>query len=372
MPSRDFYNLLGVGKQADEDELKRAYKKAAVKWHPDKHASKSDAEKQHAESMFKDIAEAYETLSDKDKRAVYDRFGEEGLKAGPGAAGAAGMPAGFGGVPAGFGGMPAGAGNFPGNVSFSFSSSGGGGAGGGMDAARAEAIFRQLFGSGPGASMGGVGGVGGVGGMGGNPFESDGDPFATMFSSMGGGSMNALPTRGMRGARRQRPGNRPELLPMGTIVQLTGLSDPARNGAIGQVESFDEGSQRYVVTLEQPNGKSIAVKREHVVQVVTSARVVGTSQVALNDKMISAATYDKASKRYKCEGLRPDGTVLALKPENVLLPQDCRVTIECVKSRPALNGRIGNIVGIENESQRYVVQMADEAVRLRFGAVAAA
>jgi len=258
-------------------------------------------------------------------------------------------------------------------VSFSFSSSGGGAAGGGMDAARAEAIFRQLFSSGPGASMvGGMGGMGDVGGMGG-PFKSDGDPFATMFSGMGGRSMDGgLPTQGLRGARRRRSSSSTELLPTGTIVQLTGLSDTARNGAIGQVESFDEGSQRYVVALEQPDGKSIAAKREHVVQVVTNAKVVGTSQAALNDKMISAATYDKASKRYKCEGLRPDGTVVALKPENVLLPQDCRVTIECVKSRPTLNGRIGNIIGIENESQRYVVQMADEALRLRFGAVAAA
>ena len=53
----DYYDLLGVSKQAKQDEIKKAYRKLAVKWHPDKHASKSEEEKKEAEEKFKAIAE---------------------------------------------------------------------------------------------------------------------------------------------------------------------------------------------------------------------------------------------------------------------------------------------------------------------------
>lgn len=85
---KDYYRILGVSKDATEGDLKKAYRKLAMKWHPDKHA---DAEaKKKAEAQFKDIAEAYDVLSDKERRQVYDQFGEEGLKGGGPAAGGAG------------------------------------------------------------------------------------------------------------------------------------------------------------------------------------------------------------------------------------------------------------------------------------------
>ena len=76
----DYYALLGVDKKADDAALKKAYRKAAVKWHPDKHASKSEAEQKKAEERFKEIAEAYDVLSDPQKRQIYDVYGVEGLK----------------------------------------------------------------------------------------------------------------------------------------------------------------------------------------------------------------------------------------------------------------------------------------------------
>lgn len=82
MAGESYYDLLGVPKDAKQDEIKKSYRKMAVKWHPDKHASKSEAEQKEAEEKFKLIAEAYDVLSDDEKRAVYDRYGEEGLKAG--------------------------------------------------------------------------------------------------------------------------------------------------------------------------------------------------------------------------------------------------------------------------------------------------
>uniref|UniRef100_A0A668VYY9 J domain-containing protein n=1 Tax=Oreochromis aureus TaxID=47969 RepID=A0A668VYY9_OREAU len=73
---KDFYKVLGVSPESNEDEIKKAYRKMALKFHPDKN---SDAD---AEDRFKEIAEAYEILTDPKKRSIYDQFGEEGLKNG--------------------------------------------------------------------------------------------------------------------------------------------------------------------------------------------------------------------------------------------------------------------------------------------------
>ena len=62
--SEDFYEILGVPRDATDDQIKKAYRKLAIKWHPDKNPDN----KEHAESIFKKVAEAYETLSDKSKR----------------------------------------------------------------------------------------------------------------------------------------------------------------------------------------------------------------------------------------------------------------------------------------------------------------
>lgn len=61
---KDYYKILEVSKDANDDELKKAYKKAALKWHPDKHQNDDEDGKAHADRMFKDIGEAYEVLSD--------------------------------------------------------------------------------------------------------------------------------------------------------------------------------------------------------------------------------------------------------------------------------------------------------------------
>ena len=71
---KDYYKILGIAKGASEDDVRKSYRKMALKFHPDKNKSAG------AEEKFKEIAEAYEVLSDKRKRDVYDKYGEEGLK----------------------------------------------------------------------------------------------------------------------------------------------------------------------------------------------------------------------------------------------------------------------------------------------------
>ncbi len=167
MQFQEYYEVLGVPRKASADDIKKAYRKLALKWHPDRHKGKAQAA---AEARFKQISEAYEVLSDGEKRSKYDRFGEHwkhGQEFAPPGGGAgdargSGRPGGagagrtltpeefarmFGG--AGRRGPGAGAGGFPGN--------GAPGAGGGF-----SDFFSSLFGDesgepGPGRARGGRG-----------------------------------------------------------------------------------------------------------------------------------------------------------------------------------------------------------------------
>ena len=73
--STDYYEILGVSQSASADEVKKAYRKIAMKYHPDRNQGDKEAEEK-----FKDAAEAYEVLGDLEKGKIYDRYGIEGLK----------------------------------------------------------------------------------------------------------------------------------------------------------------------------------------------------------------------------------------------------------------------------------------------------
>jgi len=149
---KDYYAILGVSKDASEEDIKKAYKKNALKWHPDRNLNN----KEEAEAKFKEIAEAYEVLNDPQKRKLYDQFGEEGLKG-------RGIPGGAGGA--------------------DFSDYGGG-----FQFHDPMDLFKQFFG---GGGMGGMddSGFGGMaGGMpfgGGKGFKFSSSGFPGGFSSSG-------------------------------------------------------------------------------------------------------------------------------------------------------------------------------------------
>lgn len=85
MAKRDYYEILGVSKTAEEREIKKAYKRLAMKYHPDRNQGDKEAE-----AKFKEIKEAYEVLTDAQKRAAYDQYGHAAFEQG-------GMGGGFGG-----------------------------------------------------------------------------------------------------------------------------------------------------------------------------------------------------------------------------------------------------------------------------------
>src|SRR5579859_7455012 len=79
MAKQDFYELLGVAKGCGPEDLKKAYRKLAMQWHPDRNPGDKSAEQK-----FKDISEAYDVLKDEQKRAAYDRFGHAAFEQGGG------------------------------------------------------------------------------------------------------------------------------------------------------------------------------------------------------------------------------------------------------------------------------------------------
>jgi len=83
MAKRDYYEILGVSKTASADEMKKAYRRLAMKHHPDRNKDDSEA----SEVRFKEAKEAYEVLKDSDKRSAYDQFGHDGVRGGPGGQG---------------------------------------------------------------------------------------------------------------------------------------------------------------------------------------------------------------------------------------------------------------------------------------------
>jgi DnaJ homolog subfamily B member 4 len=164
---KNYYGILGVDKKCDENELKKAYRKMALKHHPDRNPDN----KEEADRKFKEVSEAYEVLSDSNKRAVYDQYGEEGLKGGGGAG--------------------------PGPQ---FSGAGFGSGMGGFRPSDADDIFKMFF-----SQMGGAGGDDDFGGGG---FSFGGSPMGGIFSQMGGmpGGMRSGLPGGFGGMPGQRGG----------------------------------------------------------------------------------------------------------------------------------------------------------------------
>jgi curved DNA-binding protein CbpA len=361
----NYYKILGVEKNADDAQLKKAYRKLALKYHPDKNPAPE------AEEKFKQISEAYDCLSDKEKRAVYDKYGKAGVEGGfsGGGDGEGGMPHGFPG-----GGFPGG------NVHFST-----GGGGTPMDARRAEEIFAQFFGGeDPFASM--MGGGGGFGGAGGGPrVQMGGMPPGMMFGGMGGmpggmggfQSMGGMGPGGMGGfgpgAGMKRPAPVPTRLDAvkpGTMVTIHGLQSAAHlNGETATVVDYDQVKDRYVVNVE---GESVALKPTNLQQIVKGVILQNIeSDNSLNGKSGTLLKYDAEKDRYTVR-LTVMNRAVSVKPDNVELPKGTVVTMRQLKSRPEVNGKRGTIVKFDRAAGRYQVQISQkETLSVKAGNVIA-
>ncbi|TPX37987.1 hypothetical protein SmJEL517_g00231 [Synchytrium microbalum] len=207
MAGKDYYAILNVPRTAEDEVIKKAYHKAALQYHPDRNPG---ARKEESDRKFKEVSEAYEVLSDKNKRQIYDTYGEDGLKGAPN--GAASGPSAAGGFPQ-F--RPSAGGPSPfGQAGFGFPPSGGAfytstsmppGGGGKFD------DFEPFFGGrDPFHTFGGTGGAQSFG-----PNDMDTDFMPGGFGMPGG--MGGPPKRpGMHGM----PGNiPPRPAPVQKVVQ---------------------------------------------------------------------------------------------------------------------------------------------------------
>lgn len=287
LKSNDYYEVLGVARDASESEITKAYRKLAQKHHPDKNINR----KQQAEEEFKCIAEAYEVLTDPEKRKNYDQFGKDGLQGGgnPGAANMSPDQAEM--FFKMFGGQPGG-----GTTRVVFS----GGPGEGMDVDGID--LSEIF-----MSMG-LGGMGGMGGMGGNM----GNGMSNGFGGFGFGGFGGMPGFGMNG--------------------MNGMGGM---GGMGTSHSSRRSQGRGVIKAgEMVIVHSLNKAKEH------------------NGKRGHVSGFDAQRSRYEVR-LEDEPQVIHVRPEN--LTQQCSVKVHGLTSRPELNGKTGQIVGFDAQKGRYSV-----------------
>ena len=341
----DYYELLGIKKSATEQEINKAYKKLAVKYHPDKNPS----DKALAEENFKKVSEAYEVLSNKEKRQTYDQFGRQGLNSsgmggggfsrgqaeeifaqffggqdpfsvlfsqmGENGGGPGGMPAGmqfqFGGMPGGGGGGPSG--GFPQGM-------------GGLPPGFAEMM---------GGGMGGGGMPGGMGGMGGFP------------GMMGGG---------MPGGSRKQP-EQPSAIPAGTAVSVHGLQGAAQhNGKGARVESYDAAAGRYTVTLD--DGDALKIKFDNLLQLAKCEVTGMQNRAELNGQTATIAGYDAGKQRFHADIQGVGRASLLLS--NLILPAGTRGRVFGLTSEAGSkwNDKVGKVLSFDREAGRYLMEMS--------------
>ncbi|VEU34220.1 unnamed protein product [Pseudo-nitzschia multistriata] len=334
--SDDYYQILGVPRSAADAAIKKAYKKLAVKWHPDKNPGDEQATKN-----FQKISEAYATLSDEKKRKIYDTYGKEAADQ------SENMPDGhpMGGM-GGFGGMPGG---------FSF---GGGGRGGhGMSSDEAQFLFSQFFGGSD--PFGGMGGMGGRGGPGGMHINFGGHP--GMGGSFGGmGGMPGMGGSGFGSSSSRREPKRYDAIPVGTNVSLKGLvSKPEKNGDRGEIMQFDPATGRYYVQIED-TGETIAVKPSNLLQHV-HVKIHGLgSRVELNGQKATILAWDEGKERYNVYiANNPTTKCISLRPTNIVLENGTVGRITGIQSKPELNGKWGTIKSFNASTGRYDVQLSE-------------
>mmetsp|Transcript_13018 Transcript_13018/g.23936 ORF Transcript_13018/g.23936 Transcript_13018/m.23936 type:complete len:393 (-) Transcript_13018:76-1254(-) len=370
--STDYYKVLGVERTATDAEVAKAYKRLALKYHPDKNPDN----KESAEESFKKITEAYTVLHDAEQRKAYDenrqlRRGSQSSRSAPG-----GMSH----------DMPFGTG---------FASPGMG-----MSRERADRVFQAFF--------------GGV-----DPFaafftgeEDDGlqpgfqthfgrafttphgatGPETFVFCTPGGGSVftnihigSGSGTPGMNARKRcqstathrvrSRPDRRAKsttsrrgstssayqspsyAIPSGTTVSLHGLTKaPDFNGKVCTVVQWDDVQGRYEVQVEGDD-RRLNVRPLNLTQTAT-VEVVGLQwKPELNGRRGEVRKFLPEKERYLVV-LKNPGTAIGLQPANCILQRDTRVVLTGLTS-VQYNGQLGTILDIDRDKGRYLVQCSD-------------
>lgn len=316
-----YYEVLGVAKDASDAEIKKAYRKLAMKYHPDKNPGNKEAEEN-----FKKVSEAFEVLSNAEKRKDYDEFGKDGPPTGP-----------------------------------QFRN-------GGMDQAHAEEIFNMFFGGHPG------GGMGGMPGMGGNVFVVNGKPSKRSAAGMPGfgmfqsqqnmgfddifGESQQNPFGATQGTKRPRETDQ---LPVGAEVVLTGLKT-GPNGARGEVRGVEKDRVNIYIADED---KTISVKNQNIVLLARNIQLQGLEKCPeLNGERGTIIDYDSDKQRFSVY-LHKVKRHVDVKGEKILYPRGTVVLLQGLNSRPELNGKRCTIQSYDRSAGRYVVSSCTGELRIK-------
>ena len=297
-----YYKNLGLGRGSGDQEIKQAYRKLALKYHPDKNKENP----QLAEENFKKVAEAYDVLSDKQKREIYDSYGKRGLEGG----------------------------------------CGGGGFGGGGNFVNAEDIFRQFF-----------------SGQGGGGFHDDfGGGFQFNFGghdSFGGGGFpghHAGRGRPRRAAPKYPSG--PDVIPKNTAVYVHSLSSAQQyNGMEGKLVGYDAAKKRYQVSFSSNDEEdAISIKPSNFVQLVENVRLRDIqSRPQLNN--CAGSIIGVSGDRFHVR-LSGSEAAVGVGLSNLILPTETRVHIHSLEGAPQYNGLSGKVVQYLADDSRYLIEIA--------------
>ena len=294
----DYYKVLGVSRDCSASEISKAYKKLAIKFHPDKNPDDKEA----AEESFKRLCEAYEVLSDEKKRQSYDQAGKQSTADTNG-----------------------------------------------FSRGRAEEIFAQAFNGDPILQE--------MWERRNRKATSDlrGD------AGLGGGTSGGL-AGGMQGRPAQlvkEPGVLPPWTSV-TVRGLKGAAH--HNGKVAQVESYDASDGRYAVRLPNGEGVRIKFDNVLQRLEADCCGVLNETQARLDGKTALVVGYDEATDRYVADlrgGDTRGGERASLQPSNLILPVGARGKVVGLMSAAGSkwNGQIGAVVDFDREAGRYVVQM---------------
>lgn len=329
LKSNDYYEVLGVPRNADQSTIKKAYRKLARQWHPDKCTSPN------AEKNFKIISEANGVLSDDKKKKLYDQFGKAGLNPN-----AAPPPSGSG---SGFQGFHNGQGQSvnidPSVFAQFFQNSGNGGNNFNFNGGNSFNFNNFSATDGGDSGMGGFGMGGGMGGF----------DIGSLFGQFGGlsGDNNhqsqhqGFPSFG--GSRkRQRTYQTPsDQLQHGQNVILVGLkSNPYLNGTTAVIQDISPDASSFRYTVSGQNG-TMRVKSRNVIPVTKVQLQFIQSSPQLNGKTGDIAGYDPETQRFQVKLF--SGQVIAVRSSSIKWPENTKVYITGLRNAPQHNGKWGKI-----------------------------
>ena len=294
--SQDYYKVLGVSKNASVNEIKKAYKKLAIRYHPDKNKNKEQA----AED-FKKVSEAYDVLSDEEKRQKYDQFGKEGLNN---------------------------------NVH--------------MSNQHAQEMFNTFFGGQDPFSMffnddddffgGGIGGPG-------------------IRINLGGGPSRVFRQQSFRSRSQTNQNKLPfNKISKGKQIFIVGLNSDKNNlnNSSAKVQDFNSLKNRYVVQTN--SGKLVSLKPDNIKEIINFRVWNYKKQRDLNNQTGQIIGFDVTSNEYR---VILNNNMISLKIENMVINDDHCVTLIGIMSQPHLNNKTVKIKNFDWSLQKYVVQVSE-------------